>query len=71
MSDTYTCYACGGVFKKGWSDEEATAEREQDFPNHTDEEMELVCDDCYKKYSPGKAPKYYEQYKTEHPEYYQ
>lgn len=47
-SDHYTCAECGGVFKKGWSDEEALAEQKLVFgalPPPT--ENAIVCDDCY------------------------
>lgn len=52
----YKCDSCKGVFEKAWSDEEALAEMERDFPSLPEEERAVVCDDCYKKitnyYSP-------------------
>jgi hypothetical protein len=46
-ADAYTCADCGGTFPKGWSDEEAAAERDRDFPRLAEEDMVVVCDDCY------------------------
>lgn len=46
----YRCDCCGGIFDKGWSDEEARAEAEQQFGEALHAEGEppaLVCDDCY------------------------
>lgn len=49
LAETFTCAACGGTFEVGWSDEEAEAEKAQNFPAAVaaGEEFELVCDDCY------------------------
>jgi rubredoxin len=41
----YRCDNCGGVFDKGWSDEEAAAER--DAAGFVDVDCAVVCDDCY------------------------
>jgi hypothetical protein len=47
MSDnTYTCEACGSVFEKGWTDDEAAAERTANGWDGTD--CGLTCDPCYK-----------------------
>jgi hypothetical protein len=43
----FQCAMCGGVFEKGWSDEEA--EREVNFPSIPPSEFSLICDDCYEK----------------------
>ncbi len=69
-NNEYTCALCGGVFKKGWPDEEAQAESKKLWGNIPDEDMELVCDDCFKKCSPDANPKLYEEYKDEHPEHF-
>ena len=50
MSETFTCDNCGATHEKGWSDAEAAAEAEGNFPgmNISDPaEAALVCDDCY------------------------
>ncbi len=48
MKDSeYQCNMCGGVYEKGWTEEEAKAEaKENGFPL---EESSLVCDPCYRK----------------------
>lgn len=45
---TYTCGNCGKTFEKGWSDEEARAEYQQNFPETQGHPEALVCDDCYR-----------------------
>jgi hypothetical protein len=48
MADTYQCAHCGGVFEKGWSDEEATAEAADNFGEAPKgDDAAVVCDDCY------------------------
>lgn len=43
--DHFRCAMCGGIFRKGWSEEEAVAEAiAQGFVNVP---LEIVCDDCY------------------------
>lgn len=49
MSDEFTCNMCHQTFDKGWSDDEARAERLELFGEWKDEECELVCDDCFQK----------------------
>jgi cellulose biosynthesis protein BcsQ len=44
---------CGGVFEKGWTDEEAMAEQKEDLPGVPLSERELVCDDCHKQFYEG------------------
>ena len=46
-ADTYTCAVCKETFEKGWCDDEAMEEAEEMFPSIPEDEMELVCDDCY------------------------
>ena len=50
MNNTYECYECHGVFEKGWSDEEATKEQKENWGNAPDNEMEILCDACYKEF---------------------
>jgi DNA-directed RNA polymerase subunit RPC12/RpoP len=45
----YKCEACGGIFNKGWSDEEALAEYKENFPDIPFSETGLVCDECFNK----------------------
>ncbi len=54
--DQYQCDACGEVYDKGWSDEEAAAEyatmhgRAPDL-GPDDHQDAVVCDDCFKAMS--------------------
>ena len=45
----YQCEICKGIFKKGWSDEEAKQEALDIWGEIPNEERGLVCDDCFKK----------------------
>ena len=56
-AETFTCARCGETHDKGWSDAEAAAEAEGNFPgiDVTDpDEAGVVCDDCY-QYIMGRA----------------
>ena len=47
---TYKCANCGGVFKEGWTEEDAKKEAETMFGKPVDDWKEdgvVVCDDCY------------------------
>jgi hypothetical protein len=44
--DEYRCEGCGGVFKKGWSDEEALAELKEVWGDIPVSECGVICDDC-------------------------
>jgi len=48
MDNTYKCTACGGVFDKGWTDEEAMQEKENNFGDIPMQDCDVVCDDCFK-----------------------
>lgn len=43
----YRCDVCKKVFESGWSDEEATEEKEKLFGDVPDDECGIVCDDCF------------------------
>lgn len=44
----YRCAACGGVFIKGWSDDEAKAEAAELFQQQPEtHKMAMVCEDCF------------------------
>lgn len=49
MSDTYECAACHGVFKEGWSEEEAEAEVKAIWGEIPERERLVICDDCFNK----------------------
>jgi hypothetical protein len=48
-TNEYKCEACGGVFEKGWSDDEAVAELDATFGGVPVEDCAIICDDCYRK----------------------
>lgn len=46
----FKCASCLEVFEKAWTYEEAKAEQiENGWGNCSDEDMVVVCDDCYKQ----------------------
>jgi hypothetical protein len=46
----YRCDECGGVFEKGWSDEEAHEEERAIFGREIPvERRACVCDDCFNR----------------------
>ena len=46
----FRCTHCGGVFLKGWSEEEARKEAEQ-WGDELEEQGEaVVCDPCYQEF---------------------
>ena len=49
---TYQCAACNGTFEfeSGWTDEEAMAERRENFGDMPDSTMVIVCDDCFQDF---------------------
>lgn len=50
MGKTYTCDNCSKTFDSDWSDDEAAAEAQENFPGidvTNPAEAGLVCDDCY------------------------
>lgn len=47
----YQCSVCGGIFDKGWSDEQAVEELKKNFSGSGDpDDCDILCDDCYKKF---------------------
>ena len=53
----YKCAVCHEVFNTGWTDEEAQAELAEKFPWATEDDCDLVCDDCYNKMGFGDPQK--------------
>jgi hypothetical protein len=48
--ENFHCAACGGCFEKSRPDGEAAEEYQSLFQPHPgDDELDLVCDDCWKK----------------------
>ncbi len=48
-ANEYQCEACLGVFEFGWSEAEALAEANGNFPTLQPEDRAIICDTCYKK----------------------
>ncbi|KKN12077.1 hypothetical protein LCGC14_1020160 [marine sediment metagenome] len=50
----FKCSKCGGIWKKGSTDEECAEEYKESFPNDPNREwpIEVICDDCYKELKP-------------------
>lgn len=47
----FRCFECGGVFDKGWTDEEAIEEEKRNFGANADPDgAELLCEECYLKF---------------------
>jgi hypothetical protein len=51
VGEEVTCASCGMTFRKAWSDAEARAEYEENFPTTaaSTEPTETVCEDCYRQ----------------------
>ncbi len=47
VNSTYQCYWCKQEFVKDRLDEEAQAEYEEDYGPFYEDEVEVVCEDCY------------------------
>lgn len=45
----YQCANCGEIYEKGWTEEEALKEKEENFRDIPINKCAVVCDDCYKK----------------------
>ena len=50
---------CRQVYTKARSDEEAMQETQQYWPDTTQEELAVVCDDCWQKIHPERNPDEY------------
>lgn len=46
-ADTYKCEQCGGEFEKGWPDELAMKESALLFPSIPEDQLGIICDDCF------------------------
>jgi hypothetical protein len=59
MNTTYICSCCKQTFAKMCSDEEAWAEKKKYWPGGSEEEYEIVCEDCWQLVHPTKhLPEY-------------
>jgi hypothetical protein len=55
-ADEYQCAMCGGIYTKGWSEQEARAETQQYWPDTPQEELAVICDDCWQGVQPETHP---------------
>jgi hypothetical protein len=57
-ANEYQCSACGEIYEYGWSDDEAQAEYEENFPTYAkrNDPVDIVCDDCYLQLIAWKSP---------------
>lgn len=68
---TFRCEACGGVFEKRRSDEEALAEYKALNPDFADYAVGIICEDCFKEFenwrnklTPAQLKQIEEEYKA-------
>lgn len=52
QNNSYICYMCQQTFTRGWTDEEANAEKLKLWGNIHENECEVVCDGCFQKIKP-------------------
>lgn len=45
----FRCAACGKIFEKAWTDEEAAAELAESFTGFEPSDCAIVCEDCYQE----------------------
>ncbi len=48
-TDEYQCELCNKTYKKGWTDEEAIKESQEIFGEYSQEDLAVICDDCWQK----------------------
>jgi hypothetical protein len=51
--NSFQCSSCGEIFEKAWTDEEALAELQENFPDNDPNECDLICEDCFQKFFGG------------------
>jgi len=50
----YRCMLCGQVYEKGWSEEEAMAESRAIWGQIPQQNLAVICDECWQKIRPDK-----------------
>lgn len=63
-SKTFTCARCGQTFGKTRTDDECREEMESHFGFVPDEDIAIICDDCFQAIHPSKFPDLVEEYKS-------
>ena len=56
IGEEYVCAVCGQTYKKGVTDSEAMAEANEYWPTLKQEELAIICDDCYQGIKPEEHP---------------
>lgn len=51
LAETFVCANCHGTFAKVWSDEQAWAEADERWPGMPEDQLAVICDDCYRRFS--------------------
>lgn len=59
QSNQYRCALCHNVYEKAWNDDEALAETASYWPAVPQEQLTVVCDDCWEKIRPETHPQEY------------
>lgn len=60
----YKCSACGGIFGKGWTDEEAEKEIKDIWGEIPKQERAVICDDCFHRRTSDEIQSMGEEYKN-------
>lgn len=47
LPNEFQCVHCGGIFTKGWTEQEAIEEQRRNFNEEPREDDVRVCDNCY------------------------
>ena len=48
MADTFKCFHCGETYEQAWTNKEAVAAKDKQFPDVAEEDCEEVCESCYR-----------------------
>ncbi len=59
----YQCASCGGVFEKGWSDEEAENEVAEIWGEIPQEERVVICNTCFNRRTPAEIKQMGKEYR--------
>ena len=63
-SNTYTCARCGQTFTKARTDDECRAELESFFGFVPEDDIAIICDDCFQEIHPSKFPDVVDEFKS-------
>lgn len=60
----YQCAACGGVYEKGWSDQESRKESLEIWGEIPESEQVVICDDCFNHRTPQETAEMGQEYQN-------